>query len=855
MSRRDRVARKGPAGDRRGLTNGNGPLRPAGLTNGLGHTNGTGRSNGLTNGLTNGVRGRTNGLTNGLAARTNGLTNGLANGSGRTNGLTNGTGRTNGAGVINGLINGSYRRGLRQNRYGVITQRDLRVGVSIIVLFLLLLGPFYLLMSTPPTASLTRITVDGNLADWDQIAFLADTVSSRNNDVKLTGYSAIEENGYLSFAIRVAGIALGDPTGLDGFYVFIDKDGSASSGFKAREIGAEYMIAIRGGDNRVTSAALYSWPPGGADPANWTAWQQVDSVRAASSADGVEVQLQPRDVDLVAGSHAFLVGATDYEGNDVLGSVHFDETRKALLVRQDPASAIVATTGQPFASLTLAAFGAPVVVTRVSMTRDVGTGNLPSLNNFTVSPGTSVRRDVPVTFTSGDLNTYVRAHVTPASVVTSGNVPVTVDGPDVVAYLGSAPATHRVEGYFGDWTQTSLDTGTPPSDPNVDIANYGANRTASTAFVYADVAGRMFGGSGTPEQFVRPTGGGGGQGSPGVAMPRKGEDIFVAYIDVDTSRPVGTMAYGVRADFKIEIHGIHGRPTSWQGSRWTGSAWTTFGAVSVANDRQHMEASLDLGSTPTGTMAMAIVATDWQLLSDASGVFNFLDLPAGGGTRASDLPITLDAPDPQEITATPLDATPSLDGVCGASEYSGGGVQDLGNLTLSVGLDGGYLYACGIVKWDTSSSLGDYGVIVFDRSHDGGLLPRADDRRFWINLTSSTVWTAQGNGVTWVNCADCAGTDAAQATFVGSHPNYEFKIAEADVVVPGNVTAGFAFVAFNGENATFVRWGSTSALVEPNIPASWGHITVPEFSDLLAPVLVVGVIYFIARRRRRDADP
>jgi hypothetical protein len=226
---------KGAADDRRGLTSGNGIPRPEGLTNGRGRTNGTGR----TNGLTNGVRGRTNGLTNGLAARKNGLTNGLVNGigrtngltngltsgvRGRTNGLTNGTGRTNGTGVINGLINGTIRRGLRRNRYGVITQRDLRLGISIVVLFLLLLGPFYLLTSNPPPGSPTRIMVDGNLGDWGATPFLNDTVASPDANINLRGYSVLEEqSGYTSFAIRVQGIALGDARGLDGFYVAVHR--------------------------------------------------------------------------------------------------------------------------------------------------------------------------------------------------------------------------------------------------------------------------------------------------------------------------------------------------------------------------------------------------------------------------------------------------------------------------------------------------------------------------------------------------------------------------------------------------------------------------------------------------------
>ncbi len=229
-----------PPRERQGLTNGNGI---PGLTNGSGRTNGL---SGLTNGLVNGT-GRTNGTR------------------GRTSGITNGRGATNGTGAINGLINGSYKKGLRQNRFGVITHKDLRLGLSIIVLALLLLGPFYLLLSSPTPASPTRITVDGGLGDWSGIGFLNDTVVASDANVKLRAYSALlEPSGYLSFAIRVEGIALGDTTGFDGFYIFIDKDANPATGFSAREIGAEYLVAVRGGNNAVSSAALYGFT--GTDP-------------------------------------------------------------------------------------------------------------------------------------------------------------------------------------------------------------------------------------------------------------------------------------------------------------------------------------------------------------------------------------------------------------------------------------------------------------------------------------------------------------------------------------------------------------------------------------------------------------
>ncbi|HTD80883.1 MAG TPA: hypothetical protein VK723_01905, partial [Thermoplasmata archaeon] len=65
--------------------------------------------------------------------------------------------------------------------------------------------------------------------------------------------------------------------------------------------------------------------------------------------------------------------------------------------------------------------------------------------------------------------------------------------------------------------------------------------------------------------------------------------------------------------------------------------------------------------------------------------------------------------------------------------------------------------------------------------------------------------------------------------------------------------AGFAVIATDFSGGGKSTWGSTSPPADTN-PDTWGHILAPEFHDIILPVAVVGVIYFIARRRRRDAD-
>jgi len=86
-----------------------------------------------------------------------------------------------------------------------------------------------------------------------------------------------------------------------------------------------------------------------------------------------------------------------------------------------------------------------------------------------------------------------------------------------------------------------------------------------------------------------------------------------------------------------------------------------------------------------------------------------------------------------------------------------------------------------------------------------------------------------------------------------SYPNFEFAIHQDDAWSDVSLAAGLAVRTHDGDGVTPDRtWGSDA--VDTEDPDSWGHILAPEFHDLLVPVAVVGVIYFVARRRRRNAD-
>ena len=864
----------GPDRDRLGLTNGNGALRPRhltivlghvngkGLTNGLGHVNGTGLTNGrgATNGLVTMV-GRVNGMgrVNGVG-RTNGI--GRTNGRGRVNGLLHARGATNGTGVINGLFNGTVRKGIRRNPFGVVSQRDLRIGVGLVVLALLLLAPVCLLLVPPRTPVPACLVPDGDLADWYSagIGFIGDAASSPEANIALHNYSAFEEDGRLCFAVNVNGLALGDNAGLDGFHVFIDQDRDPNTGFEVREIGADYMVEVIGGNNSVSDASLYGFGAG-TGSRNWSRWERTAGAAAATSKDVLEVRLSSDDVEFDPDHRqtpVFLVQASDFAGNETTASVHFNLSLRALLVTQDAVGPVVAASGDAFASLTFRAFGDEVDVMGVSLEKFRGPGSLGTLGAFTVTEANPVTRTIPVTFTTpGD---YVVARLTPALVQVGDAVPTTIDGPDIVAYLGALPTGHRIDGYFGDWTQAAYDPGIV-SDRNVDIQYYAANRTGSTAFVYADVEGRIFGGSASPNRIVPSTGGGGGQASPpGPSKLVTGEDVFRAYIDVDTSQATGFPILGVMADFCIDVRGIYGKVVSKQAYDWSAGDWVpSVRIVEVANDRSRMEASLDLSGVATGDMAMSIEATDWASVSDGTGVYNFLRGPATGGTRGGLSLDPMHGTSAATALAPPLSSAPTVDADCTDSVYSEAGTFSDTGISGKVGTFSLFVYICIDVTGDTTDdSTLDSGYIYFDTQHDGGGTPQTDDRRFNVRSDSTALGSMMGDGSTWAPCSspECHSANQAEGAFMSGHEVYEFKVRFANVWGTDSPAdgdrAGFAVRALDSTTATYT-WGSTDPPDDAS-PDTWGHLDIPEFTDIVLPVAVVGVIYLVARRRRRDED-
>ncbi|HEY5538852.1 MAG TPA: hypothetical protein VIL58_04855, partial [Thermoplasmata archaeon] len=71
---------------------------------------------------------------------------------------------------------------------------------------------------------------------------------------------------------------------------------------------------------------------------------------------------------------------------------------------------------------------------------------------------------------------------------------------------------------------------------------------------------------------------------------------------------------------------------------------------------------------------------------------------------------------------------------------------------------------------------------------------------------------------------------------------------------PGtNQRAGFAIVVHDDDASIEYVWGSDE--VDEDMPSTWGHVDVPEFSVLIGAAATIGIVHGLRRRRMRSRQP
>ncbi len=630
----------------KGLVSGLGPKRPrrgkAGKVNGL--VNGSGRVNGLVNGV-----GRVNGLVNGV-----GRVNGLVNGTGRVNGLVQGQGRVNGLVSPQGRVNGSAlvpgaQLKVRSRR----TRRSRRVRYGLIaagVLVALVIGTS---LFAPTPTPYSPIVIDGVFSDWASVPALDAASPAPDPNVSISRYAALLDRDSLFLYASASGSTFGDSAGYDGFYFLIDADGNPSTGFAFRDLGADAVVEVFGGNNSVAGARLYVFP---ADAElNWSRRQSSGRVVAAASALGLEAEISTFDIGRFdSDAYRIEVYTTNFQGATSRGAAPLSPFGGAVLLEPRPLTAVIGSAPSSFVEIRVRALGISAADTWTV-----------SSFLFNTTPGITTSLSAEsVTLSQGrPTDTIIVSVAAPG--LSPGDVievrvigaqaprPVVVRGEPARAYVIAPPADIRIDGLFVDWLFVdTLDTDAAPiNNADVDIVRAGAAVNTSISFFHVAVSGVLLDGT-VPERHIRvpPSPGGNGSSGPPVPLPRQtGEDILRVYVDVNASDTAGEPVGGVYADYLLEVRGQAGRITSRTLFAWTGR-WSTVSnpGVMIAKTATDIEGSISILATSQTQMVFA--ATDWSGLGDVTAPVNATVLTPALAQQVAGGP-QINAPEFHEVAA------------------------------------------------------------------------------------------------------------------------------------------------------------------------------------------------------------
>ncbi len=544
-------------------------------------------------------------------------------------GLTNGVGQTNGLGKVNGT--GSAKGGAFVNGTGVSTASTpggsaRRPGPSprwkflVVLIALVIVIPTFILLSYSNNDE--RFAIDGKFADWDGVPRYGAEVSSSVASANITEWSVDARGTDLFLYVKTQGSMMSSQNA-ESMFLFVDSDGSNSTGYSIESIGADYLLQLTGWGSAVNSSALLRYPSS-LDHYNWNAWTQVGSATGAVNKNQLEARAKLPGA-LAEAARFILVSKDVTEA----GSVSYVAPMKGGLLIVEQAPSTQALTGivplsESVASLvlTLRCEGASGDVSELTPT--ISGAKLASLGvgfPIQLSPG-----ETRIVFVSVDTSGSNTSQCVSTELLSSGLKSsfseVEIVGFPVRSYVDSAPASIAIDGAFADWQgRLSVDQdATPVTDPDVDINHVGNYSNTQNSFFFVSVKGEMCNGTFVPALVAKPSGAGGG----GTVIParRTAEDILTVYVDSDrsssTGEQVSTDSKRIGADQKIVIKGLFGSITSERIYDYSAGSWVESPAgVLAAKDERRIEISVAASSiNGSSSIDFIIETTSWKGRAD-----------------------------------------------------------------------------------------------------------------------------------------------------------------------------------------------------------------------------------------------
>jgi hypothetical protein len=440
------------------------------------------------------------------------------------------------------------------------------------------------------TTTTRAMAIDGEFKDWEDIVAHKDDADPLvQESIDIVQYKVKTEDGKIFLYMKTEGKMF--PGGMDQasfVNIFIDVDGDPTTGYLVNSVGSEYRIEIKGWDGEAQSAKYYTFRQSG-DPVDWQDFTETGNVEAASSGSELEVgkTLSTFNLDKES-TPSIMFSVRSHDGYVDMSSSPVGLMPGGIAVTQylkmPTAPVAQGTTDLEFLTIKLEAKGKDDKITMMTLTR-LGEGTVGDVSNIalyssdtkvddgkfievgdhqqlTLEPYLLVKVGKPVILTlKMDIWEKAPGKTLGAQVLTAKDIhfeesPValyTVQDGAKLSYLNSTPANPRVDGAFGDWTESNSDKVTLPSGipyKSIDVTTMWSKVIKDGHLkVQVEVSGEIMSGHPVPEYPTY-------NASP--TFPKTGEDTFIIYIDTDSDPSTGLAYGGLGVEYAVFIHGKYG---------------------------------------------------------------------------------------------------------------------------------------------------------------------------------------------------------------------------------------------------------------------------------------------------------
>src|SRR5205823_3848976 len=213
--------------------------------------------------------------------------------------------------------------------------------------------------------------------------------------IDVTRFGVMPNLGPFAFYVEVAGSALmgggASPGTMDTVRIFVDIDGSASTGYRIDGLGADRLIDVSGHDGAVLSSTLWEFDSN-RNQQDWNGWIKGTATPAAASGSRLEVEAEwlagvAPTVPSVATVHTL-----SWDGQTDEGDFPITPGLGTLSVVADPlAPDLIAGNGVSLLRLDLVAHGQPVSLSSLRV-QISGTAPANTSSRLQLTDGTNVLR-------------------------------------------------------------------------------------------------------------------------------------------------------------------------------------------------------------------------------------------------------------------------------------------------------------------------------------------------------------------------------------------------------------------------------------------------------------------------------